>query len=315
MKWKNRSIGHPKSFFELVIAGFSLVALPLIIAFITGAFFVDKLTRQSEESVYRAVQATQNTRVLLRQIAGMERSIRQYFVLGDPLFYESYLSRHEAYEKTAIELEPLLLDLNLKDRLNILNQLEINLYQRLNKSNKSPKSLNVDAQEFIALTEAAQALLRDSNAVIDAEMTMMQNISRQARNIIFWELLAVIPGVIIFIVVFVVLLSRPIRQIDMAIKKIGAGDFDEEVKVTGPRDLEYLGERINWLRTRLKYLEEKKSKFLHYVSHELKTPLTAVRESAELLSEGVTGPLSSHQKEVTDILKKNSIDLQKMIEK
>ncbi|MDH5232726.1 MAG: HAMP domain-containing histidine kinase, partial [Gammaproteobacteria bacterium] len=38
-------------------------------------------------------------------------------------------------------------------------------------------------------------------------------------------------------------------------------------------------------------------------------------ESAELLSEGVTGPLSSHQKEVTDILKKNSIDLQKMIEK
>jgi len=62
-------------------------------------------------------------------------------------------------------------------------------------------------------------------------------------------------------------------------------------------------------------LEERKRKFLSYVSHELKTPLTAIRESAELLEEGVLGRLTPEQQEVAAILKGNSIQLQTMIEK
>jgi len=314
MEKKPRGFAHPKSFFELVIAGFSLVALPLIIALITGAFFVNKLTGQSEQAVYRAVKSTQESRHLLEHIGAMERSVRQYMVLKDDDVFQRYLSRHENYRRISLNLHTILLDDTLKARLEMLDQLENSLYERFTASHEK-KIGGISAQEYIALSELGQTLLQDTSQLIDSEMALMQDMSSQARNIIFWEILAVIPGTVIFIVVFVVLLSRPIRQIDQAIKRIGAGEFEQEIEVSGPRDLEYLGERLNWLRMRLKYLEEKKSKFLHYVSHELKTPLTAVREGAELLSEGVTGPLNDGQKEVTDILKKNSISLQKMIEK
>lgn len=315
MDKKHRWLVHPRSFFELVIAGFSLVALPLIIALVTGAFFINKLTDQSQEAVYRAVQSTQASRQIIEQIGAMERYIRQYFVLGDQTLFEAYFDRHQAYKEIELQLQTLLHDANLKNRLDTLSQLEDSLFQKLKGATTLEEARQVDAVEFINLTKIAQALLKDSSQVIDSEMSIMRDISEQASRIIFWELLAVIPGAVIFIVVFVVLLSRPIRQIDMAIKQLGAGDFGQEIKVSGPRDLEYLGERLDWLRARLKYLEEKKNKFLHYVSHELKTPLTAIREGAELLSEGVTGPLSEGQRDVTDILKKNSINLQKMIEK
>jgi two-component system sensor histidine kinase GlrK len=86
------------------------------------------------------------------------------------------------------------------------------------------------------------------------------------------------------------------------------------VVVKGPRDLEQLGERLDWLRNRLLELEQEKTKFLQHISHELKTPLTAIREGAELLNERVVGELNEQQREITSILKDSSIQLQKLIE-
>jgi two-component system sensor histidine kinase GlrK len=84
--------------------------------------------------------------------------------------------------------------------------------------------------------------------------------------------------------------------------------------VSGPQDLEYLGRQLEWLRSRLVELEEQKSRFLRHVSHELKTPLTALREGSELLADESAGPLTAEQREVVRILRDNSIELRKLIE-
>ena len=167
---EKRFFSHPKSLFELVIAGFSLVAVPLIVALISGAFYVDRLSEQSHEAVYRAVQATQKSRVLLEQVTTMERSIRQYFVLKDELLLKSYLNRHQTYQTAAGELEALLLDDTLRERLSVLNGHESDLFARLNGQGGDPKSIE---QDFIALTEMAQSILKDSNSLIDSEVEVL----------------------------------------------------------------------------------------------------------------------------------------------
>jgi len=113
---------------------------------------------------------------------------------------------------------------------------------------------------------------------------------------------------------FAVLITRPIKQIDKSIRRLGGGKFNQPVVVRGPRDLELLGERLDWLRIRLLELEQEKTKFLQHISHELKTPLTAIREGAELLNERVVGELNAQQREITSILQDSSIQLQKLIE-
>ena len=64
------------------------------------------------------------------------------------------------------------------------------------------------------------------------------------------------------------------------VQRMGEGDFDERIEVSGPQDLQHLGRQLDWMRLRLIELREEKQRFLHHMSHELKTPLAAMRDVA-----------------------------------
>jgi two-component system sensor histidine kinase GlrK len=109
-------------------------------------------------------------------------------------------------------------------------------------------------------------------------------------------------------------ISRPIAELDASIRQLGSADFSRPITVRGPEDLQTLGERLDWLRRRLAELEAEKNRFLRHLSHELKTPLTALREGAELLNDQVGGPLAPPQRQVVSIMRDNSVKLQRLIE-
>src|SRR6185295_2348081 len=113
---------------------------------------------------------------------------------------------------------------------------------------------------------------------------------------------------------FTYLLARPITQVSAGIQGLGDGDFAKPIQIEGPGDMVRLGEQLDWLRERLLTLEAQKTRFLQHVSHELKTPLTALREGSDLLSSGVVGNLNAEQREIARILQENSIELRKLIE-
>src|SRR5712691_6319922 len=142
----------------------------------------------------------------------------------------------------------------------------------------------------------------------------MRRTAERAQRILWLQFAATIPLGVLLAVGVTLLISRPILQLDQAIRRLGAGEFDSDIRVGGPADLKYLGGRLEWLRERLIELEQQKRLFLRHVSHELKTPLTALREGSELLAEGTAGPLAAGQREIVGILQQKSVQLQRMIE-
>ncbi|MBC7944860.1 MAG: histidine kinase [Burkholderiales bacterium] len=305
---------YPKSFLKLIFIGFSLVVLPLFAALINNAITVDRLADKSQEAVYQAVLATHNSRTLIELIVTMERNARQFVILGDQSLFDAYLRVREKFRNTAAEFASLPFDLAQMSELDQIRQRERKIYVMLTENRSEPEQLKRAVEAFVPLSNLAQALEARSRDLIDSEVDSMQKIAAKARYIIFWQLLAMIPIAVFLVIGFSILISRPIVQIDSAIRRLGDGEFAQPIVVNGPQDLEFLGKRLDWMRLRLIELEEQKSKFLRNVSHELKTPLTAVREGTELLSEGVVGKLSAQQSEVVEILRHNGIALQRVIE-
>jgi len=164
------------------------------------------------------------------------------------------------------------------------------------------------------LSELANNVLKQSNLLIDREVENMGEAARRTRRSLLWQVTASIPIGILIAMLFAFLIAKPIRQLDHAIRQLGGAELAAGIRVRGPADLEYLGQRLEWLRQRLVELEEQKTKFLHHVSHELKTPLTALREGSELLADGSSGALNRQQSEIAEILRHNSLQLQHMIE-
>jgi len=303
---------YPRSFPRLLVVGFTLVALPLVFALVNNAISVDQLANRSQNAVYQAVQATQSGRRLSQMLTPLERSARQMVILDDRALLDSYvLSRHR-FEQAVADVAGLFED--QKGELDEIVKGERAVFTVLSRPSATPAELAAAVERFDDLSERAQAMVARSSELIDREVEAMRATADQARGITFWQLLGLIPVVIFLAVGFSILISRPITQIDAAIRRLGAGHFRVPVAVNGPQDLEQLGERLEWMRRELIDVEEQKNRFLRQVSHELKTPLTALREGAELLSEEAVGALKPEQREIAEILRHNSIELQKLIE-
>lgn len=304
---------RPKSFFSLVLIGFCLVVTPLVVALVSGVFYVDRLFVQSEFAVYRAAQAGQVSRGLVGQITEMERNVRQFLVLHDEELWQSYRKRREQFLETAKQLGGLAESDMLKSQLETLSAKEEVLYRSLAGEIELAAAIN-PKDEFDGLNQLAQGIIQESQAWVDSQVKNLSGMADETKRLLMWQAMALVPGTLLIAIFISGIIARPIRQLDQAIRSLGAGNYTEEVIVRGPRDLRYLGERLNWLGQRLAELDERKGNFLRHVSHELKTPLTALREGSALLAEGLLGELTLKQRDVVQLLQRNALNLQGMIE-
>ena len=305
---------YPRSFLKLLFVGFALIALPLMIALVNNAISIDRLVNLSQKAVYQAAQATQSSRKLAELIPAMERAAHQMLILGDQSLLDTYRVHRKQLLASAAQLSRLPFDIEQKNALAEIVRGEAAIYDLLSDPGAQSAELKTAVQSFVGLAERAQEIDRRSSELIDREVGNLRTTAERAQRVTLWQLLALFPVVIFLVVGFTILITRPIRQIDDAIRGLGQGDFAAPIQVGGPHDLQRVGERLDWMRSRLADLEEQKNRFLRHMSHELKTPLTALREGAELLSDEVVGKLAPEQREVAEILRHNSIELQKLIE-
>ncbi len=305
---------YPRSFLKFILLGFLLVSLPLVYALAELILSLDRLQTQGQQAVQQAAQAGRASRQLSEHAGTLERVVRQYLILEDAALIDDYGRVREQFRQTANQLSQLPLSGEQLLALGTLLDDETRLNKLLTAPQRLPDSQVQLAEGYAKLTDAAQATIAASNELTERAIVRLQDTAAEGRQKWLYIALATAAIAIVLAVVFAVLIARPIRQLDQAIRQMGTADFTHAIEVNGPQDLRYLGQRLEWLRSRLHELEEQQNRFLRHVSHELKTPLTAVREGAELLHDNVGGPLSPQQREIVRIVRENTLSLQKLIE-
>src|SRR5688572_1765183 len=300
---------YPRSFLGLCLASFVMVAAPLIGALAYSAWHSERLAEQSRHAVFNASQAARASRTLVNRIGSIERLA----LLDDPRLAGDLGRVHASFAQVADELLQLPLEEGQRSALRRTVAQEQALYDLLANAKRARDRRGVPALAA-ELAENASEVLAISTRVADREVlrlrTDAEGVQRQLVLLVIFST-AVALGLALLLTRYI---ARPIAELDAAIRQLGGADFAQPIAVRGPDDLKTLGERLDWLRRRLAEVEAEKNRFLRHLSHELKTPLTAVREGAELLNDGIGGPLSDAQRRVVEIMRDNSIKLQRLIE-
>ena len=288
--------------------------LPLLVAFVNANLYFDKLTKQSLFNMSQAVETTRGSRILLEELAIMERSARQYFVLKDKLLLTNYMNAHQRFSNTFNNLKQQPMAKPLSAALAKLSQQENMLFTNISQASDAFDFNQNITDAFTSLSAQANKITNENNLLIDKESALFEAKVAKTQRLLFWQTLTLIPLAIMIAGIITWMIARPIRRMDDAINQLGAGDYEQTIKINGPGDLRKLGARLDWLRIALKDLHQQKQHFLQQASHELKTPLTAIREASELLNDGVAGTLNPQQSDVIRILRDNSLRLQHMVE-
>ena len=307
-------IPRPRSLNGLILVGFGLVALPLLIAVIWALVNLDRVAEQSEQLVFTGVAAAENNRRLNEHLSSLERVARQYQVLKNPDSLQLMLQDLKTLQSLLRDMEPLVAEAGATSMAVTIGNEAENIITTLSDTALEDEELAAAISGFAPLRQRVTTLTDKLTAYVDTELSTLQESARNAQRTSAWQVAALVPGTLVLVITFTLLVARPIRQIDEAIGQLGESGFSKPIKIKGPTDLERLGRQLEWLRSRLLELAQEKNKFLRHMSHELKTPLAIIREGTELLLDGSVGDLEKPQREVAGILRMNGLKLQQLIE-
>ncbi len=314
MNFALQPLAYPRSFLGLLMAAFLLVALPLAAALAYSAWSLERFAKQSRHGVSNASQVVRASRSLASRASAVERVARQLAVQPEAALLEDLKLARASVLEIVDELARLPLEAELRALLDRTVAGQNALYILLTESDAPEIDAERVARRADAFVGDAYEMVALSQRIADRVITQLSADAEAVQRQMILLVLMTAVGALALAIGLTRLVARPILQLDAAIRRLGNGEFQQPVRVDGPEDLRTLGERLDWLRRRWLELEAQKTRFMRHVSHELKTPLTALREGTELLHDQTAGPLVASQRQVVAIMRDNSAKLQRLIE-
>lgn len=316
---------------RLTLLGFSLVAFPLVVALLYSANQVNELSKQGERSIFTVAELINTSQQMSSTLKKMQRYASQYLVLQDKELMVSYqieqqlllttndrLRQHQD-EKIRQKTRQFAQAISLVDQT-------ITTISAGSSSNDSPvekvslEGLQTQFKHLIAINE--QINTRISELINQQAQTIKDATAKVSKTLL--QSLFIIPVSLLIAGIFIMLITQPLKQLTLKIQQLQQGNFEAGVESQGDLDkssvvlgfveVKEINDALNSMRDRLHVLELQKSSFIRHISHELKTPLAAIREGTELLYDNSVGRLNSEQQEVTKIIRTSTTRLQGLIE-
>ena len=287
---------------QLVVLAFVLVVAPLGVLIYQATDSMVTLSQQGRDHAGEALDFFSRSQKLRSLSEDMVRSSKQYVVVQQPEIEERYRAQLQEY-KSLLQLHTFLIETeNIKAILQLISELEL---QPLDK---------LSSDTVTHLVPMTQVLYEDTQKKLVQRLESLNAKAEQQQNLLWLQAGLLITLSTILILFFSIRITQPVKQLMMRIQALGHGQLDMGETFNGPKEFLELNQQLEWLETHLQMLEQEKQAFLRHMSHELKTPLTTLREGTDLLAEELAGPLTESQREIISLMQQNSFSLQALIE-
>ena len=132
----------------------------------------------------------------------------------------------------------------------------------------------------------------------EAIVAMLEVLDR--KSVILQNLMIVV--IVAMAMLLSVMLTRPFNRVTEAINEVSAGYSDESISVPDYAETVYIVDAFNQLLKRMRALDNSRQEFVENVSHELKTPMAAIKVLADSLAGQRDVPVELYQEFFSDIV-------------
>ena len=237
---------------------------------------------------------------------------KKYLISGDQDFYQQFWEKREHFEQDIGKLESMMMTRKNKKLISETKQLYHNYLslfreevRELQKDPKYPRKKYQEGKEKFEdeINEALKTIIKMARSDRDAKIQKSSQISYQALIITY-----ITGGLAIVVSILISFYNtRSINQSILLLKKktkdIAKGKFEKISDIHSPPEIKELADDFNLMCERLKELDEMKKDFISHVSHNLRTPLTAIKEATAMLIEGTYANSPAKQHELLTITK------------
>ncbi len=298
---------QPASLRQFILLSFFLALIPLAVQLWQSNSALSDVSRFAVAEAESSVSSVKLTENMQNVVVDIERAVRQYSILRTEALSRLAGTHLHNYQQmlsgVCQTLNAALLCEEQQRQVAVL----LEIYPNSGIEELAPLLLKI-RQSQVQLTEYTWDQL-------EQRLQIQQNYVVDAQNQLAWQSIVLVILTLLLVLWASARIASPIKQLDTMIRSIGQAShhFPNE-KVEGPRELTELGEQLRWLASRLQQLEALRLILLRHASHELKTPLSSIKEGCALLSEQLVGPLNDPQMEVVTLLNGSADRLSQLTE-
>ena len=291
---KSWTIKHIRGFtiFKRLALGYLAILLVVVALGIYTTLRLDHLN-QITCSISSIDGETIRIATELRDNALSQRGFeKKYIVSRDKDFYHQFLEIEKHIETDLKRISALITTPEKKRLISEIKKLHsqyLSIVQNLVHSTKIDKKYpqKRDQEEKKKLingtTDKLEQVIEIAKADVERKIKRSGEIgARASRVTVTISIAAIIMGILIAFF-NARTINYPILRLIKGTREIAEGKFEKHITIPSPPEIKELANAFNLMRDRLKKIDEIKADLFSNISHDLRTPLTVIRESASLL--------------------------------
>ncbi|NUO10305.1 MAG: HAMP domain-containing protein [Candidatus Brocadia sp.] len=311
------------SLWKRILFGYLAIALFMLAMSFYLIFRLSYLNKVTESVMRADIPFIENGEKLMDSLLEQVRNEKKYLITNDNAFLDLFDKKKREFLDRLKFLEESVTDREKETFVNQIKELHKKYLSMVSKG-----IILVGNEEIIPhdtryedekkktldqLTESINRLILATQTELIKKVELFQIIGYKSTKIsLIIILFAVLFGAI-FAYVFTRSICLPIKILKEATERIAQGDLDYRIEVTSRDEIGALGTAFNQMCKKLKEMDQMKTEFVSNISHNLKTPLTAIREANDLLLEKIAGPINKSQMKLLAITKEETLRLTMLI--
>ncbi len=248
---------------------------------------------------------------LVDSLFSQRRFEQKYILTKDTVLYNQFLSSQEDFERTLTELNTIPVSPVQSDSLKIIKKshqryhflVEAEVKNLKNKRNYDGNWYKKEKEKAAdAVLEAVKKFDEFSRKEFFNKTKIVRDAGALARTVAVISFILTVLLVILLSSLITRSITDPLLKLVNKTRDIQLGIFDCNLDVSAPPEIKELTEAFNLMCNRLKEVDKIKTNFFAMISHELRNPITTIKEGASLLLEGTCGSTTEKQSRFLTII-------------